>query len=367
MKKIVFVLLVLLGMVFPVSAAEEEVERWSDGSYEYIVQRSGSSITLTSITATIPRAVGIPFLTGTIIGTGFTGSQHLVAETCPGLDHDAPARGTVSADGSSISVTFKNAYYDETTCVEDSDSEVEDTITYTNIRVSNTSPALPYGIRDIQGFTEALLGIEKTQKIIDACPAPRVPSENMCVDGALLQFELPGYLPEAAIEPDFTDAIILDEREAQIISFPEGTKEVPWYLLNTISTNLTDFSKDFALAADAPESFGLLSFSQDSDRTYSIVDKNGLTDVFMPISDQPNSLKWQNLVTLDRDFNSSAVEGTEKLVLDSDASLTLFNRYDKSVMEVTSGARMVVAGMTADDTIEAAMDFVSQLKSLDNQ
>lgn len=133
------VVLVLLVKVTPAPVVADSNERFSDGKYEYTVQREGNNITLTSTTAKIPRAAGIPNLVGMITGTTFTGKVYLIADDCPNLDGYVPASGTVSADGS-ISVTYKTSQYYYKTCVEKPNSEFEVSSTYTLASAENTSP-----------------------------------------------------------------------------------------------------------------------------------------------------------------------------------------------------------------------------------
>ena len=78
----------------------------------------------------------------------------------------------------------------------------------------------------------------------------------------------------------------------------------------------------------------------------------------------------QSLVVLDRDASGvdvlvtvggPAVNEVTKSVLEG--SSVDFNTETKVVKEVADGKKIVVAGLTADDTLEAAKDFIAQLKS----
>lgn len=212
--------------------------------------------------------------------------------------------------------------------------------------------------------------IAQTQQAIDQCAPPRVPSESACVSEILSQFELPIYLKDVAIEPDFTNTIIIDESKVQIISLPEGIKEAPSYLMNSISTNLPNFSEDFKIPATDLEKLPTLNLSPVAttgvilpDQSYTVVESNGLSAVVEPGSKYQD---WQPLVTLDKDavgVGGSAINSVTKMVLASDAKVTLADFPKKSVMEVSNGARVVVAGWAADDTLEAAQDFIGALKN----
>jgi len=392
-KKILFVfglLLIFLLITTPALAEVDANELWTDGNFEYEVRREGNSISLTSTNPKIPRAAGIPNLVGTINGTTFTGKQYLVADECPNLDAYVPAKGTVSADGSSITVTYNTSDFYYRTCVEKAGSESEVTKTYSVTNTVNTSPTpfsriqptqpentpLDYGISDILGFNRELLQLEKTQKIIDQCPPPRVPSESTCVSDALSGFELPTYLKDVTIEPDFGNIIVLDDSsKVQVISLPDGIKSVPDYMLNTISANL-DYLKD-EITVDTSQNFPSLNFAPVNipevripDQSYSIVESSGLSSVITPSKAEPNRIgysgHWESLTTLDREVGNPVIINTTKMVLDSNAKLTLLNNSNQSVMEVSNGAKIVAAGTAADDTIEAAEEFVSKLMSTDD-
>ena len=398
-KKILFVfglLLIFLLITAPALAEVDANERWSDGNFEYKIQRDGNNISLTSTKPKIPRAAGIPNLVGTITGTTFTGKVYLVADECPNLDGYVSAKGTVSADGSSITVTYNTSDFYYRTCVEKAGSESEVTKTYSVTNTVNTSPTpfsriqptqpentpLDYGISDILGFNRELLQLEKTQKIIDQCPPPRVPSESTCVSDALSGFELPTYLKDVTIEPDFTNVIVLDSSKMQVISFPDGIKSVPDYMVNTISANL-DHLKD-EITMDTSQNFPSLNLApayqtkvRIPDQSYSIVESSGLSSVTTLSKAEPNRLgysgHWESLVSLDKDIDNATVVGgpailnATKMVLDSNAKLTLLDNSNQSVMEVSNGAKIVVAGWADADTVEATMDFVSQLKNLDDE
>lgn len=230
---------------------------------------------------------------------------------------------------------------------------------------------------------EQVLGqVEKTQMVIDQCSPPRVPSEGTCVSNALLQFELPTYLKDVTIEPDFTNTIVLDKsKEIQIVSFPEGIKEVSDYMRNTMSTNL-DYLKEEIMVDKSQLPIINLSPAYPTkvhipEQSYSIVKSDGLSSVITPSKIESDRFgyygSWQSLVALDKDVDNAVVVGgpavfnATKIVLDSNAKLTLRDNSNQSVMEVSNGAKIYVAGTAADDTIEAAMDFISQLKNLDDE
>lgn len=164
MKKIILsIFFVLLSISFiadaPVFAAEE---RWTDGNYELKAQRAGNSITIIYVTGGLPRYIGVAALAGTINGTTFTGTKHLFADECPSLDWDAPATGTVSADGNSISVTFTNSEYRTESCVRKENSEFEDSRTYTKISPQNTPAASTLTMKLSPTPTEAPLDLNGT-------------------------------------------------------------------------------------------------------------------------------------------------------------------------------------------------------------
>ena len=94
-KVIVSIVVFLFAFIFlsPVFGQGSN-ERWTDGNIEYERQGSGSSIVLISTSAKESRPAGITFLRGTITGTTFSGSQHLVADECPNLDHDVSTTTT---------------------------------------------------------------------------------------------------------------------------------------------------------------------------------------------------------------------------------------------------------------------------------
>lgn len=391
MKKLilsVFVLLALLVIVTPAFAEIDSNKRLTDGEYEYEVKREGNNITIISTVPKLPRVAGIPNLVGTITGTTFTGEAYLVADECPNLDGYVPASGTVTPDGSSVTVTYNTSDFYYTTCMEKANSESEVTKTYSIASALNTSPTpfftiqptrpeetlLDYGISDILGFNRELLQFEEIQKKIDKCPPPRVPSESGCVRDALSQFDLPGYLIDVVIEPDFTNTIVLDESKVQIVSFPEGTKEAPDYMLNTISAN-SDYLKEEIIVDKSQLPIINLSPAYPAkvhmpDQSFSIVKSDGLSSVLVPDVTKPvlnypgNWESVSNLVSLDNDEisrNVINIPTATKLLLDSNAKVTLLDRGNQNVMEISKGAAVLVAGWAANDTLEAARDFVSQL------
>lgn len=130
-------------VVTPVLAIVDQNERWVDGKFEYKVARTGNNIELTSTVPKIPRAAGIPNLVGKITGTTFSGKVYLVADDCPNLDGYVPASGTVSGDGSSITVIYNTTDYYYTNCVEKANSESEVTITYTKTSAQNSPSPQP--------------------------------------------------------------------------------------------------------------------------------------------------------------------------------------------------------------------------------
>ncbi len=227
-----------------------------------------------------------------------------------------------------------------------------------------------------------LENIAKTQKTIDECPPPRVPSESACVSDALSKFGLPDYLKDVVIETDFTDVIVLDSSKMQVISLPDGIKSAPDYMRNTISSNFDYLKEEFAIDESQLPIINLLPVNVPEERmpeqSYSIVESEGLSSVaVVPSKTELNRSgyygSWQPLVVLDKDANSivsvggPAVSNATKMALDSNAKVTLLDRDNKSVMEISKGAKVVVAGMAADDTIEAAQDFISKLKNLDDK
>lgn len=144
MKKFILVVFVVFALsisVLPVLAEESSNELFTDGDYKYNVQRQGNNITLTSTVPKIPRMAGIPNLVGTITGTTFSGKVYLVADDCPNLDGYVPASGTVSKDGSSITVTYNTTDYYYKTCVEKANSESEVRMTYSIASAVNASSA----------------------------------------------------------------------------------------------------------------------------------------------------------------------------------------------------------------------------------
>lgn len=141
MKKFILVAFVLAAFLTSALPALTADERWSDGDYEYNVQRQGNNITLTSTVPKIPRIAGIPNIVGTITGTSFSGKVYLVADECPNLDGYVPASGTVSEDGSSITVTYNTTDYYYKTCVEKANSESEVKVTYSVASAVNVSSA----------------------------------------------------------------------------------------------------------------------------------------------------------------------------------------------------------------------------------
>lgn len=376
MKKLILFIFFLSVLFVSVSPALADKD-------SYNVQREGNNITLITTTPKIPRVAGIPNLVGTITGTTFTGKAYLIADECPNLDGYVPANGTVSEDGSSITVTYNTTDYYYTTCVEKANSESKVTKTYSIAAPSpketiTDAPTFDYGIRDIAKFNREILDIEKVQRKIDQCPPPHVPSDSECVSGALSQFELPTYLKDIAIEPGFTNKIVFDESKVQIISFPEGMKEASDYPMNSISTNFTKFSEDFEIVVNNSGKLPILNLSPKYHtevgpqiQPYFVADSSGESSMLTSSASKPGSnysWDWKSLVTLDADVNSnSAISKTIGLVLDSNALVTLVNSNNQSVMEISNGARIVVAGFAADDTLEAAEEFISQLKNLDNE
>ena len=146
-------------------------------------------------------------------------------------------------------------------------------------------------------------------------------------------------------------------------------------MLNTISANL-DYLKD-EITVDTSQNFPSLNFAPVNipevripDQSYSIVESSGLSSVITPSKAEPNRIgysgHWESLTTLDREVGNPVIINTTKMVLDSNAKLTLLNNSNQSVMEVSNGAKIVVAGTAADDTIEAAEEFVSKLMSTDD-
>lgn len=160
------VLLVTLSLLFVIVkstlAAVDQNERWTDGNYELKAQHTGNNITITYVTGALPRYVGVPALTGTISGTTFTGTKHLIADECPSLDWDTPATGRVSADGNSIRVTFTNNNYHSETCETIANSEHEDSRTYTKISPQNTPTASVPTVKPSPTPTEIPLDLNGT-------------------------------------------------------------------------------------------------------------------------------------------------------------------------------------------------------------
>lgn len=379
MKKLilfVFFLSVLFFNVSPVLADEDSSEHFTDGEYEYNVKREGNSITLTSTKPKLPRVAGIPNLVGTITGTTFTGKAYLVADECPNLDGYVPASGTVSEDGSTITVKYNTTDYYYTTCVEKANSESEVTKTYSIATPSpketiTSTPVFDYGIRDIAEFNREILEIEKIQRRIVQCPPPHVPSGNVCVSDALSQFDLPTYVKDITIEPDFTP-IVIDESKTRIISFPPGMFEVPDYPLNSIATNINKYSQDFEIVANNSEKLPILNLSPKYHtevgpqiKPFYVADNSGESSMLTSSASKPGSNysgDWKSLVVLDKDINSDSAIITTGFVLDSNAKVTLLDNTNQSVMEISNGARVVVAGFAADDTLEAAKEFINALE-----
>lgn len=239
--------------------------------------------------------------------------------------------------------------------------------------------AKPSYIIEMNDFLD---GLEKTEQAIDQCSPPRVPSESKCVSDALLQFDLPTYLRDVSIEPDFTNTIVLDDNsKIQIITFTDEIKSVPDYMMNTISSNF-DYRKKFEdLELDMSQivpSLELLPAYPSNvpipQSQYAIVDRVGQADVTIPSKDEPSNLissgRWEsvsNLIRLDEDerevgkIEGPSVDKIAKILADSNAKITLMDSTNRSIMEISNGAKVVVAGYAADDTLEAAKDFVSQL------
>ncbi len=126
----VFILLAIFVIARPVWAAE----LWKSNGYEFEMRRNGNKIMLLgTTTASRPRYVGVPVLTGTISGTTFNGTKRLFADECPDIDKDVPASGTVSSDGRSITVTFLNEKFDPSTCTWAPGTKEEESKTYAKI------------------------------------------------------------------------------------------------------------------------------------------------------------------------------------------------------------------------------------------
>ncbi|HCM37507.1 MAG: hypothetical protein UV61_C0002G0057 [Candidatus Gottesmanbacteria bacterium GW2011_GWB1_43_11] len=186
MKKLIVLLLTFLGMFMAVVPVAAE-ERWTDGSSEFEVQRTGNSIIIKTTTPRESRPPGIVVLSGTITGTTFTGTQHLIADECPGLDHDEPANGTVTSDGS-ITVTFLNNNYDTAECVDLPGTEHEDSATY-SIAVASTPKPSP----SADPITPDLTDEEKEEL---ACHEGCQANFDVCIDQCDEQLPVPQPTPE---------------------------------------------------------------------------------------------------------------------------------------------------------------------------
>lgn len=167
MKKLILhsffiALSVLLFMVPPTLAADE---LWSRGTNEYKVQREGNSIVLTNTNPKVPRTAGIPSLIGTINGTTFTGKQYLLADSCPNFEGYVPASGTVSADGSSISVSFTSSEYYTSSCTIK--RNFEDSYTYTKIGQETTPTASVPTMKPSPTPTETPLNLNGTWAVVN--------------------------------------------------------------------------------------------------------------------------------------------------------------------------------------------------------
>lgn len=204
---------------------------------------------------------------------------------------------------------------------------------------------------DIKSFLDQLA---KIQQAIDQCPPPRIPSESTCVAVKLPSLDIPLYTKDTNLDPQYSDVVILNDAPIQIVSFSKDTK-VP----NSVDANKyagpSSFTFDPGLLTpkSARSSFVLVAvdtISTVAKFQYTITEDKGSYSGFkLPDKEWVSNNYISNLDRLD------------KMVLDSNAKVTLANFPDKSVMEVSSGARIVAAGMAGDDTVEAAKDFVGTL------
>lgn len=143
MIKIISIIFSLsLGVTLAVSvlAAPDLNGSWSGFGYSFKASQSGNSITLTATDGDISGKVA---LAGTITGNALEGRQILVAKGCPNLEKYVPAKGTISSDGNSITVTYKNSDYDPSRCVDLPGNESEETGSYTRASSPPASTTLP--------------------------------------------------------------------------------------------------------------------------------------------------------------------------------------------------------------------------------
>lgn len=143
MKKIVgiiFLLGLVAALVTTVSAAPDLNGSWSGFGYYFKAQQSGNSITIIATDGDIKGKVS---LEGAITGNTVEGRQILIAKGCPNLEKYVPARGTISPDGNSINITYKNLEFDPGKCVDLPGNEFTETGSYTKVS-SPSTPTTPF-------------------------------------------------------------------------------------------------------------------------------------------------------------------------------------------------------------------------------
>lgn len=150
MKKfigIIFSLGLAVTLAVTVSAAPNLSGSWSGFGYSFKAAQSGNILTLIATDGDISGKVS---LEGAITGNTFEGRQILIAKGCPNLEKYVSAKGTISSDGNSITVTYRNSDYDPYKCVDLPGSESEETGSYTKISSFPAQTTPPKSIQSPQ-------------------------------------------------------------------------------------------------------------------------------------------------------------------------------------------------------------------------
>lgn len=150
---------------------------WSSDGKSYTSQQKGNTITILG-----DERPETPVFEGTITGNTVEGRQYLIADNCPNLDHYVAATGTISDDGTTITVTFTNPKYDLEGCFDIPGTERENTFSYSKSspeistdveneqmpEKSREKPSVGVSSKDFQALARANAQYQKAQADLEA-------------------------------------------------------------------------------------------------------------------------------------------------------------------------------------------------------